>query len=211
MMETGIFREDPTKLKLDAGGAVERKKTSAIVQYLDRAGKTRLDLGPDNRELTLDIDEVITDFYRSKNKGSLRGNLATETFYQANCRSATQDFGKMLSNQTGEEDERTFFERYQQAKYFDFETPHTTKGSWQGFDFHSIGFLEVPNPAKKNEIYYIAIDLTHNASTNSDARTLVVHGKNAESVKQELQRIYGTKNWDTFQLNPKKGTYLYLD
>lgn len=211
MIETGMHGMDPTRLRLDTGVAVERKKSSAIIQYLDRGGKTRLDLGPNNQELTFDIDEVITDFYRSKKKSSLRGDLATETFYQANCRSATQDFGRLLSAQTGEEDERKFFERYQQAKYFDIETPHTNKRSWQGFDFHSIGFLEIPNPSRKDETYYIAIDLTYNASTNSDTRTLVVHGNDAQTVKQELQKIYGTKNWDTFQLNPNKGTYLYMD
>lgn len=190
--------------------AEKKEKSMVTVQYLDRGGKTRLDLGPKNQELTLDLDEVITAFYRSKNKGGLRGNLATETFYQANCRSATQDFGKLLAEQTGEEDERKFFERYNHAKYFDFETPYSTRGAWQGFDFHSIGFMEVPS-ADGKEACYIAIDLTYNAADNSENRTLVVHGNKIEAVKQELQKIYGTKNWEIFQLNPNKGTYLYLD
>lgn len=210
-MEPGMPRAYTPKSEFDASVIVERKTPHTIIQYLDRGGKTRLDLGPNNQELTFDIDEVITNFYRSKKKSPLREDLATEDFYRANCRSATRDFGKLLSTQTGEEDERKFFERYQQAKFFDIETPYTSKGSWQGFNFHSIGFLEIPNPAKKNAVYYIAIDLTHNASTDSGIRTLVVHGNDLETVKQELKKIYGTKNWDSFQLNPNNGTYLYID
>ncbi len=200
----------PFEQKIAMGGKVEKEKSTVVVQKLDRGGKTRLDLGPNHGELTLDLDEVITSFYRSKNKGPLRDDLTTEAYYQANCRSATQDFGRLLAGQIGEDDERKFFERYPDAKYFDLETANSDKAGWGGFNFHSIGFLQITDPNSR-KTRFVAIDLTNNANTQSDVRTLVVHGDNEAQVRQEIQKIYSNKNWTTYELNPAKGNYLYQD
>ncbi|MFA6547578.1 MAG: hypothetical protein WCT11_01385 [Candidatus Magasanikbacteria bacterium] len=192
------------------GTAIEAKdKPRVVTQHLDREGKVRLDLGPEKENIMLDIDEVITQFYRSKNRTALRGDRGTEKEYAANCRSATQDFGKMLVNQT-DDDDKKFFERYPQAKYSDLENENPTKGAFAHFKFHSIGLLEIPDPANHNKGYYIAIDLTYSvAHADETTRTLVVHSNEKSSLLQELDKIYGSGPWTVYKLNPEKKTYVF--
>ncbi len=186
-----------------------RKKPLVVTQKLDRDGKVRLDLGPDKEALMLDIDEIITQFYRSKNKTVFRGDRGTEKEYAANCRSATKDFGIMLIDQT-DEDDKKFFERYPKAKYFDLENEKPTKGAFAQFDFHSIGLLEIPNTDNDNGGYYLAIDLTYNAANaDENTRTLVVHSTDKNSLLQELNKIYGNGPWTAYKLNPNKKTYVF--
>jgi len=189
---------------------VEKKeKPPVVVQYLDREGKTRLDLGPDRENLMLDIDEIITQFYRSKNKTPLKGDTGTETEYTANCRSATQDFGKMLAEQTDEDDQK-FFERHPKSAYYDFENEKPAGGAFSNFNFHSIGFLEIPDPTNENHGYFLAIDLTYSASGNDkNTRTLVIHSAGKNSLIQEINKIYGSGPWTIYKLNPEKKTYVF--
>jgi hypothetical protein len=187
-------------------------KPTVFVQYLDRNGKIRLDLGPTRHALMLDLDETITEFYRSKKKTALRSDQGTEQYYIGNCRSATQDFGRLLAKQTDEDNEAKFFDRHPGAKYYDFEKTKPTKGAFAQFDFHSIGFLQIPDPEHPQRQYFIVFDLTYNAvGVDKDTRTLIVHGNDQNTVMQELNKIYGGNKWEIYKLNPQKGTYEFTE
>ena len=84
----------------------EREIKTAIIEELDRAGEHRLDLSPLGRgselkELELDLDAALAQFYRAHKKTALRAE--PEENLVANCKQAVQEFGSILAEKDEED------------------------------------------------------------------------------------------------------------
>lgn len=181
-----------------------------IIEKLDRDGKNRLDLsrlnlGPDLKELELDIDEALAKFYRSRKKIPLRSE--PEENLVANCNQAVHDFGLVLAEE--DKDDPSFFTDHPQARYGDTRSEGPLKGKFAVFDYHSVGLLTLPL-SKKREIY-IALDLTYDAVSGGPTRTLAFLGQSEAEIMNALKNHYGGEWKKIYRLDPNRKIYKSLD